>query len=46
MLSLYGVDMRKDEIDSLLRKAVKGRAGFDNISEQGVIFLNLSLLVR
>ena len=46
LLTLDSVDVRKQQIDIILRPIVKGSAGFSNPPKQGVIVFNVRFLVR
>ena len=46
LVSFHSINVRKNEIDSFLRKRIEGRAGRDDIPEKGVILLYMCLLIR
>ena len=46
LVSFHGINVRKNEIDSFLRKRIEGRAGRDDVPEKGVILFYMCLLIR
>ena len=44
LFSFYGINVRKDQVDRFLSKVIKGSAGFNDVSEKGMIFRSLPVL--
>lgn len=38
LFSFYGINVREDQVDRFLSKVIKGSAGFNDVSEKGMIF--------
>ena len=43
LFSFYGINVREDQVDRFLSKVIKGSAGFNDVSEKGMIFFDLCL---
>ncbi len=44
LFSFYGINVREDQVDRFLSKVIKGSAGFNDVSEKGMIFRSLPVL--
>lgn len=44
LFSFYGINVREDQVDRFLSKVIKGSAGFNDVSEKGMIFCSLPVL--
>lgn len=38
LFSFYGINVPEDQVDRFLSKVIKGSAGFNDVSEKGMIF--------
>ena len=41
LFSFYGINVREAQVDRFLSKVIKGSAGFNDVSEKGMIFRSL-----